>query len=184
MGARRLDLRLTALLAAGAFSVHQARFALAPADAGGGRRGHGYLPILGAALAVALLIGCVRFLDSLARRETPARPTRTARVWVAATATLIAAYWVQESAEGLLTPHHPAAFAAGGTVAIPLAIVAGLLIAVALRGAAGAPALLAPPRRLRLPSLRLPSAWRGTVTAVRCMAAAAPCARSPPIASI
>lgn len=132
-------LRIAALLAAGAFGVHQLRYLLAHGDGAGAAlasEGHAYLEALAPAVPVLLGAAALEFLLALvARRATPERRYR----WAAVTTTLLAVYVCQESLEGLVAAGHPAGLAAvlgnGGWVAVPLAGVIGLGIALLLRGA-------------------------------------------------
>jgi hypothetical protein len=112
------------------------------------------------------------------------------RAWAAASAGLIALYCLQESVEGLLERGHPAGlagvFGGGGWLAIPLAIVIGLVIALALRGADAALELARRPsprpQRRALPTVSVrPAAWAGPV---RNVAARHLAGRGPPLASV
>jgi hypothetical protein len=132
-------LRLTALIGAGAFGVHQLRYTVSYGHEAGG---HGYLVPLGPVLAASLLLVFAVALGRIARAaEEPAPPVR--RVWAGATAALIALYFAQESIEGIATGAGPGAFGHGGWVAIPLAIAVGLAIALFTCGAAAASTLAA-----------------------------------------
>ncbi len=133
---------MTALVAAGAFSVHQLRYLLAHGDAAGqvlANEGHSYLTALAPLLAVLVGVALLDFLLTLlARRDDTATPAGRAR-WGAVTVTLLAVYVCQESLEGLLSPGHPGGLDAlignGGWVAAPLALAVGLVIALVLRTA-------------------------------------------------
>lgn len=132
-------LRIAALLAVGAFGVHQLRYLVAHGDGAGtalANEGHAYLGALAPAIAVLLGAAALEFLLALvARSGTAERRYR----WIAVSASLLAVYIGQESLEGLLAGGHPAGFAAvvggGGWGAVPLAGVIGLGITLLLRGA-------------------------------------------------
>jgi hypothetical protein len=127
-------LRLTALIGAGAFGVHQLRYTLSYGHEGGG---HGYLIPLGPVLAACLLLVFAVALGRIARAAEEPTP-RAGRVWAGASAALIALYYAQESIEGLATGAGPGAFGHGGWVAVPLAMAVGLAIALFMCGAAAA----------------------------------------------
>lgn len=133
-------LTTAALLLAGALAVHELRYLAAfgtHAEATLARHGHGYLALLTPALAtfmaLALAAGLVRAAATPARRPE----ARIARLWPAASAALLGIYVSQELFEGMLVTGHPAGwagvFGAGGWAAIPLAVVLGLVVALALR---------------------------------------------------
>ena len=138
----RDTLRATALLAAGWWTVHQLRYVLAfgaDADRVLHREGHAYLapagPLVTTLLAVAAAHLVVRAARAPARGSTRSR--RLVVLWPACATLLLALYTVQESTEGLLAGGHPGGlsgvFGYGGWTAVPLAILAGLAIAAALR---------------------------------------------------
>lgn len=174
---------MAALLGAGTFAVHQLRFTLAGTVESPG--GHGYLVPLGPVIALGLLLA---FAGALARvaRAAPDPAPRLRRLWPGASVSLFAVYCVQEAIEGLLTTGHPAGLAHGGWIALPLAIVIGLGIALAMRGAAEAARLVegrAPwlPPAAPAPVRAVPAPW------------SPPClrginrhlaARGPPLASV
>jgi hypothetical protein len=159
MPARRDTLRTAALLLTAAFAVHQLRYALsygAHTGAALAHQGHAYLlaaaPFLGTLVAVA----AARLLGRLAG-PPPGRGAREHRLrvlWPACSLALVALYAVQESLEGLFAAGHPGGWAAlaahGGWLALPLALLAGLVLAALLRVSARLEA--APP--LRLAALR------------------------------
>jgi hypothetical protein len=135
--------RLAALLALGAFALHQVRYLAvfggsSPAELA--RQGHGYM---GDALAPLAVLSLAGLIATLIRGTEGAARVRTslARSVGLFAATLLAVYVCQESLEGLLASGHPggpAAFLAdGGWVALPLALAIGLgcaLLARALEG--------------------------------------------------
>jgi hypothetical protein len=140
-------LRLAALLAAGTFGVHQARYALGyheEASRALADQGHAYLIALGPLVAGLVMLALAALLHRVARgAAAPAPPFRV--LWPSATLALAVTYGVQESVEGALAAHHPAGVAAvlghGGWVALPLAVVVGLAVALAMRGATAAAGL-------------------------------------------
>jgi len=156
-----------------AFALHQLRFLIAYHGAAHhelARQGHGYLRVLVALVPAVLVLTALHFAGSLAaaRRGAGAEaPSPRVRVlWPAASMGLFALYAVQESLEGLLESGHPVGLAGvlghGGWVAVPLALLLGLVVALLLRGAAaivGYVAGRAPrgaPRRPARSLLRLP----------------------------
>ena len=157
-------LRLAAVLALGAFSLHQLRYLIAFGDSSSAelaRQGHSYmadaLPILVVFGLSALLATLIRGRYGLGVSQAPF-PRRTARFALA----LLAIYVTQESVEGLLTAGHPeglaAVFAAGGWVALPLAFLLGAMAALAVRALEGIEVALAArgstPRLPRAPRVR------------------------------
>ena len=177
---------MAALMGAGAFGVHQIRFAVSPAH-GAAVRAHDYLAPLGVLLVGLLLFALAAALARMARGVVEDAP-RFRRLWIGASASLIAVYCVQESIEGLLTDGSPyGMFARGGWLAVPLSLAIGLAIALVMRGAAAASQVAAAGRRPRaLPALLAPfdallkpwSPRRSRATA-RHLAA-----RGPPLASV
>jgi hypothetical protein len=139
-GNRRI-LRTAALLSLGAFGVHQGRYLLGygrHADAALAAQGHAYLsaivvPMLIVALAVALAGVLLRGLTPASQRTEPA--LRYAALQCAAALLII--YVAQELGEAALVSAHPGGLAGifghGGWIAAPLALVAGSLVAFALR---------------------------------------------------
>jgi hypothetical protein len=149
---RTWTLRMAALMGAGAFGVHQLRFALAP-DNGRSLHAHGYLTAVGAALVGVLLFTLAAALSRMARGVVEEAP-RLRRLWAGTSVSLIAVYCVQETIEGLLTHGNTTGmFAGGGWIALPLALAIGLAIALVMRGAAAASAVVAGTRHA--PSLRV-----------------------------
>lgn len=194
MTQRRLRPRAAALLAGGAYAVHQLRYVL---GYGGhshdelAAQGHAYMTVLAPVLAVAL----VALVADLAARIADARtrgapePVRFARAWVLATAGLVLAYAAQELLEGALVAGHPSGAAAvaghGGWVAVPLSAAIGMVLALLARGAQGALAVAAEPApRIARPR---PAAIARTVHDARRVLAGRDrrpsSARAPPLAS-
>jgi hypothetical protein len=135
--------RGAAILALGAFALHQLRYLVAFGSSSSeelARQGHGYLasaaPVLAAMALAALLATALRarFGDGLAKGSIP---RRTAVFTLA----LLGIFSVQESLEGLLAAGHPAGLAAilggGGYLAIPLAVAIGVLAALLVRALEG-----------------------------------------------
>lgn len=151
--------RLTSVLALGAFGVHQLRYLAAHGHEASERlahEGHGYLgtllPLL-AALALAALAATV-----LAARFGGGGPDRRTGSGVLGYGlALLAIYGGQELIEGALSAGHPDGLAAlvanGGWLALPLAFVLGAIAAALVRTLEGVEAALAAhPRQPRLPT--------------------------------
>jgi hypothetical protein len=126
--------RITALLAFGALAVHQARYLLAPAASD---HGHEYLNLLAPVIVAATFAAIgVSIATTLARRRLPAPsgPEAVTERAVAFAIGLLAVYFVQEAAEGLLVGEH-GPFAGlvgpGGWLALPLSIALGAFVALA-----------------------------------------------------
>ena len=165
-------LRATAMLFAAALALHELHYLIAgrPSDeafAGA----HGYLPLLGLGAALMLGVAAAMLLRALAfARRTGAdgaRPQSFARSWLLATCALLALHFGQELVELTLDGAGPAALGANGALlALPLAALAGLLVAFGLRAARQALVAAAArarrrwdgpapaPRVLSLPALR------------------------------
>jgi hypothetical protein len=131
-------LRLAAILALGAFGVHQLRYLIAFGDAAGhelARQGHGYMTDLTAPLAVLILAAALATLIRGTEGATPTRAPLARRIAVFAAA-LFAIYIGQESLEGLISGHPlgpGAVLAHGGWIALPLAVAIGALSALLAR---------------------------------------------------
>lgn len=155
-------IRAGALIAVGAFGVHDLRYLIAYRGHASHElavQGHGYLhmlaPVLAGTLVLAAAAFAARLAGAFARGERDGSPPpKTGRIWALASALLVAVYSLQESLEGELAAGHPSGLAAlfghGGWLAAPLAVAIGLLIALALRGAASAIASAAGRRRSSL----------------------------------
>lgn len=172
-------LRAGALLLAGVLALHQLRYLLsygAQAHEQLGAQGHAYLAALVSPVLLLLALAILHFGAVLRRAwcgassttGADAPPPTVRRLWSGASAFLLVAYAAQEGLEGVLATGHPAGwqgvFGHGGWVALPLALVLGLLVALLLRGAAAAVARLVrvrPPGRPR----RAPSAVRAAYRA-------------------
>jgi hypothetical protein len=151
---RRLTVRSIALLGAGAAAIHQLRYAIGYGDAAPralAAHGHGYLAVALPGVLTAALIALAGMLMRLAgarrgsngvrgayRTRVPGRSAGArvgaplAVIWLAATVALATIYGSQETLEGA------GAFAGGGWIGLALAVPAGLLVALALRGARAA----------------------------------------------
>jgi hypothetical protein len=121
----------------GAFAVHALRYALAPAPGAGA--GHGYLGALPPLLAALLAMGMARFgLAVLARRRGDGQALHWGLRWLGGACAFVALFAAQENAEDLLTFGHGAGPSAllghGGWTVLPLALLAGGVLALLLRG--------------------------------------------------
>ena len=132
-------LRLAAILALGAFALHQLRYLIAFGSSSSAQlahQGHGYLagvlPILCVFAVSALLATLVRGRRGAALRGASA-PRRIGTFALL----LLAIYATQESIEGMLAAGHPDGVAAllshRGWLALPLAAVLGAASALAAR---------------------------------------------------
>lgn len=157
MPTRRPAFRATALLAGGAFALHELSYTLHPGDAAADAA-HGYLAVAGPLIALVIAVAAGQFLGHLARArrtgESRLRPGGSrAPLWLAATAALLSVYSVQEATEGLLAGGHSGGLAAllgpRALYAMLLAVAIGAVIVLALRGADVAIALAARRRRAR-----------------------------------
>jgi hypothetical protein len=144
-------LRAAAVLLAGAFALHQLRYAILP-DAHGDQ-GHDYLPAAAAMAAGVLALAALQFARTLLRawrgRETAGVAPSLRRGWVEAALVLLAVHVAQEGAETAASGRPPASLAAGLWLAALLAVALGLLAALLLRGGAAAVALAARRSRSR-----------------------------------
>jgi hypothetical protein len=131
--------RLAAILALGAFAVHQLRYLIAFGSSSSeelARQGHGYmaawLPILGVFTISALLGTLIR--GRFGARLAQASLSRRAAIFAAA---LLAIFVTQESLEGVVAAGHPGGVAAvlgyDGWLAIPLAAAIGFVAALLAR---------------------------------------------------
>jgi hypothetical protein len=131
--------RLAAILALGAFAVHQLRYLIAFGSSSSeelARQGHGYmaawLPILGVFTISAMLGTLIR--GRFGARLAQASLSRRAAIFAAA---LLAIFVTQESLEGVLAAGHPGGVAAvlgyDGWSAVPLAAAIGFVAALLAR---------------------------------------------------
>ncbi len=128
--------RLAAILALGAFALHQLRYLIAfggSSSAELAHQGHRYMSELLAPMAVLILAAALATLIRGTEGESAARAPLARRIAVFAGA-LLAIYLGQESLEGLIVAGHPtgaaAALANAGWIAIPLALAIGALSAL------------------------------------------------------
>ena len=152
MGRAPSTLRTAALIAGGALSVHELRFLIAPAGAGeASSAGHGYLPLAGFAVALALAAALAQLAAMLARPVSTGREERGtpgfAGTWLAVTVSIAGVFLAQEMVEAALSGRAAhgvtGVVGAGGWVALPLAVAVGALVALALAGAHAAVAAAA-----------------------------------------
>ncbi len=163
-------LRTAAAIAAASLAVHQGRFLIAGHGTAGEPGGHAYLPLAGLAVGLALAVAAAQLLAVVARARSTGRagegPLGFAPAWLLAALAIAAIFTAQELLEGMLVAERADGLAAvtgaGGWVAYPLALAAGALVALGLkgaraavvaaaRGARRAPAGREPSRRLDLP---------------------------------
>jgi hypothetical protein len=128
-------LRLAAILALGAFALHQLRYLIASSSELA-EQSHGYLTDLLPPLAVLILAAGVATLVRGTEGASPERAPLGRRISVFAVA-LLAIYVGQESLEGLTAAGHlagPATLLAdAGWIALPLALAIGALAALLAR---------------------------------------------------
>jgi hypothetical protein len=156
-------LRATALVVAAALAVHELRYLIAGHPAGEGfAAAHGYFPLLGGAAALLLGVAGAMLLRALAfarcTGEDTGGPASLRRTWLLATGALVALHFGQEFVEHAIEGAPLSELAAHGALLVPpLAAVAGLLVALGLRGArralATAAARARTPRRGPAPSV-------------------------------
>jgi hypothetical protein len=182
--ARTLTLRSVALLAAGSAAIHQLRYAIGygpGADHQLAIHGHGYLAlalplvVAAAVLALAMVLARLARGGSTAQRQASSLPA----LWLGAVVALTVIYGLQESIEGA------GAIAGGGWIGLALAIPAGLLVALAIKGASAAGEGI----RTRGPALGFKTFIESASAAPRLIgagrvAASGPGARAPPLASV
>jgi hypothetical protein len=126
--------RAIALLGAGSAAIHQLRYAIGYGDGSAAALAahpHGYFGALLPGIATAAVIALAAVLMRLARGSSRehARRASLPLLWLACSCTLAAIFTVQETLEGA------GAFSGGGWIGLALALPAGLLVALALRGA-------------------------------------------------
>ena len=153
--------RLAAILALGAFALHQLRYLIASGGTSAAE-GHRYmgdlLPPLSVLVLAALLATLLRGTEGASRARAP-----LARRVAVFAGSLLAIYVGQELLEGLIPAGHSASLIAvladGGWVALPLAVAIGALAALLVRlleGVEGAIAVVHAerPLRSRAPAIR------------------------------
>jgi hypothetical protein len=130
------NVRLAAILAVGAFAVHQLRYLIAPAASSAELGAHGYMTALLPPVAVLALAGIVATLIRGTEGASRRRVSLRRRIAIFAAA-LLAIYVAQESLEAILAVGHPgqlaAVFSGGGWLAVPLALAVGTVAAVLAR---------------------------------------------------
>jgi hypothetical protein len=114
--------RTSALIALGAFVVHQLRYLAFDGGAATGAE-HSYLS---AVLPVLVALAASSALGATAVALSTGSATRRSAGWAFCTAALLLIFGVQETAEGL------APFAHGGWIAVPIAIVVGRAVSMLL----------------------------------------------------
>jgi hypothetical protein len=151
---RRIDklvpvrVRAAAAMPAAVLTVHQLRYQLAfgsRTDAKLASQGHQYLGAVAPVAAMLLAIVVGLFLADVAQawreggKDETVPDTRgsPAKIWLLAALSLLLIYCGQELFEGLFAAGHPGGpagiFGQGGFWAVPLSIVLGGLVALALR---------------------------------------------------
>jgi hypothetical protein len=180
------------LLGAGSAAIHQLRYAIGYGDAAPhalAAHGHGYLEIALPGLTTAMLIAVAGVLMRAAgaRRERTGSDADGANarlhaslpaLWLGASMTLAAIYGVQETLEGA------GAFAGSAWIGLALAVPAGFLVALAMRGADAAEALRTPGAVLRAFVVHASArAVRASATPLR-LPDLRVGARGPPVASV
>jgi hypothetical protein len=129
------NVRLAAILAVGAFALHQLRYLLAP-SAELAQQGHGYMTDLLPPIAALVLAAAIATLIRGTEGASPA-PTPLGRRAVLFGVALLAIYVGQETLEGLMAAGHAGGFATsltgGGWLALPLALAIGTLAAMLAR---------------------------------------------------
>jgi hypothetical protein len=137
-----LVLRTAAFLLAGALCVHEMRHVVSfgsDADVALSHHGHGYLNVAGPLVGLLTAFAFGHLLVRAASTDASAPPgaVRLRRWAPAASVALLGIYAGQELLEGALATGHPGGwdgvFVAGGWVAVPLAVVFGTFVALALR---------------------------------------------------
>jgi len=165
MRLRGRSLLLASLIAVAALVLHELRYVIGYGSHAGealASQGHGYLQLadIGVLLLLALGVGQLLLAFRRALRSATASPAAPfGLLWLASISGLLAVYCSQELLEGMFSAGHPNGFAAlaaqRGWVALPLAIALGLLVALALRGAAAVEAHVAShARRMRIAPAR------------------------------
>ena len=181
-------LKTSALIALGAFAVHQLRYLAGYGDSAGtalGAQGHAYLAALMPVLVVLAASSVLGAIVAVALSRRPGAPSRGPG-WAFCAAALLVVFGVQETTEGLLSSGHPgglaALFAHGGWIAAPIAVAVGRVVSLMLAGLGTVERKLAEARPVRSPrapavvgSARLPHA-----RPLACEALAFGFARRPP----
>jgi hypothetical protein len=134
-------LRTAALIALGAFAVHQLRYLAAYGGGAGkalGAQGHAYLAALVPPFVIVAASAVLGTLVAAALDSPRLQPRRRVAGWGFCAAALVAVFTVQELAEGVLAAGHPAGVAAllghGGWIVVPIAVAVGRMISFLLGG--------------------------------------------------
>ena len=153
------NVRLAAILAVGAFALHQLRYLLG-SSGDVAQQGHGYMTDLPAPIAVLLLAAVIATLIRGTEGASPARAPLGRRIALFAFA-LLAIYTGQETVEGLMATGAPGGFATalahGGWLAVPLALGIGALAALLARALEALERTIAVVHAERLPRRRAPA---------------------------
>jgi hypothetical protein len=164
--------RLAAILAVGAFALHQLRYLIAfggSSSAELAQEGHGYMSGLLPPIAVLILAAAIATLIRGTEGSSPVGTPFARRVAVFAGA-LLAIFLGQELLEGLIAARHPAGpgavLANGGWLALPLAVAIGALAALLARLLEGVERAIAVVHAMRSRRPR-PPAIRGRSLAAR-----------------
>lgn len=130
---RTHPLRALALLGAGAVAIHQLRYAIAYGNTAPQELAahHAYFDLALPGVATVFVVALAGVLIRIARGRAaaPHRRTSLAALWLCCALALGTIYGVQETLEGA------GALASGGWIGFALAFPAGLLVALAIRGA-------------------------------------------------
>ena len=166
-------LRSTALITAGALTLHELRYLVGAPAAERTGAGHGYLPLAGLACALVLALAFAQLVVVAARARrtgTGEQPGLSfSRVWLLCACALAGIFVAQELLEAALAPGRPGvlagAFDAGAWVSVPLAVLLGAIVALTLVGARAVVVAAArrgarPPRRRARVRTALPCAHR------------------------
>ncbi|MBA3306279.1 MAG: hypothetical protein H0U25_10190 [Thermoleophilaceae bacterium] len=175
MRGRPSRLRSTALITAGALTLHELRYLVGAPAAERTGAGHGYLPLAGLACALVLALAFAQLVVVAARARrtgTGEQPGLSfSRVWLLCACALAGIFVAQELLEAALAPGRPGvlagAFDAGAWVSVPLAVLLGAIVALTLVGARAVVVAAArrgrgtrPPRRRARVRTALPCAHR------------------------
>jgi hypothetical protein len=172
-----------ALLGAGSAAIHQLRYAIGYGDAAPhalDAHGHAYLAVALPGIVAALLIALAAFGMRMAAgtRTSESRRLGFGALWLACAFALAAVYGVQETIEGA------GAIAGGGWIGLALAIPAGLLVALGLRGASAAEQIEFAALRLPIVIRRAESCISSVVEVASRLPVHADGARAPPLTSV
>jgi hypothetical protein len=130
------NIRLAAILAVGAFVLHQLAYLVAGGSSPAELAGHAYMTDLLAPIAVLVLAAAVATLIRGTEGASSTRAPLGRRITIF-TAALLSIYLGQECLEAVMTAGHPwgvgAILTGGGWIALPLALSIGALSAVLAR---------------------------------------------------